>query len=142
MRCFLEHGCACVEVLPCEVHWQAVLVLNLTFVSEIPSGGKIYVKLLCAPSSQEPIARSLSAPTSRIKIAVDLLSPPPFPFRLSFVCSHHPLCFIITHTHLSLAYPGLPTLSSVFVMVHWYITNTIKPFTILQLLAITSQLQG
>lgn len=30
----------------------------------------------------------------------------------------------------------------IFVMVHWYITNTIKPFTILRLLANTSQLQG
>lgn len=43
--------------------------------------------------------------------------------------------------HHSLSWSWLHYLP-IFVMVHWYITNTIKPLMILQLLANTSQLQG
>lgn len=67
---------------------------------------------------------------------------PPF-HCLSFVCFHSPPGFVITHSliHHSLSWSWLHYLP-IFVMVHWYITNTIKPLMILQLLANTSQLQG
>jgi hypothetical protein len=64
-----------------------------------------------------------------------------FPFVCSLshsseLCNHS--FFLVYHI---LSWSWLHYLPS-FVMVHWYITNTIKPLTILQLLANTAQLQG
>lgn len=67
----------------------------------------------------------------------------PLSICLSFVCFHSPPGCVITHSLIyhSLSWSWLHYLP-IFVMVHWYITNTIKPLTILRLLANTSQLQG
>lgn len=120
---------------------QEVLVLNLIFVNEIPLGREIYVKLLSASLPQETITRFLSSPTSHIEYCWYPQSPNLFPFACLLSVStvlllyNHSCSFII-------GLLALRALSSIFVMVQWYITNTIKPFMILQLSTIASRLQG